>query len=118
MRVGTIEYEAVSGQLVDGRRPHVLVAVDWQVIGPERIDRDEDNWLDRPGSRAQQVPAGDDCGCQGNGHGADDHQLCRPTRVLIGARSRGFSGGFGRGLWHGTGLSLSDNLDLEIHQFG
>ena len=57
VRVRALEHHAVGRERIDRRRLHVFVAVRRQVIGPQRVDRDQD---DRPvdGSRgASETPA-------------------------------------------------------------
>ena len=43
VRVRALEDHAVGGERVDRGRPHVLVSVGGQMIGPQRVDRNDDD---------------------------------------------------------------------------
>ena len=55
--VGALEDDAVGRERIDRRRLHLLVAVRRQVIGPQRVDRDEDDRSVDRSRRASEAPA-------------------------------------------------------------
>jgi hypothetical protein len=57
MRVRPLEDDAVGGQGVDGRRLHLLVAVGGEVVGPQRVDREDDDRTADRRRRAGVPPA-------------------------------------------------------------
>ena len=59
VRVGALEHDAVCGKRVDGGRLHLRVAVGRQMIGAQRVDRDEDDRSARRRRRARVAPSAD-----------------------------------------------------------
>ena len=59
VRVGALEHDAVCGKRVDGGRLHLRVAVGRQMIGAQRVDRDENDRSARRRRRARVAPSAD-----------------------------------------------------------
>jgi len=57
MRVGALEHDAISSERVEGRSADRTIAVCGQVVGPKRVDRDENDRPIHRGRRLGKTPA-------------------------------------------------------------
>ena len=78
VRVGPLEHDPVTGKRIDGGRLDSVIPVNWQMIGSQRVDREEDDRsVDR--RRGAGVPPSSDRGqnrCQ-RGQREDEREAKR-----------------------------------------